>query len=132
MRGPQDNLIESQQGNHPPGGKLLQRQLQWLESAGFTEAAAAAIQTAVKEEDRVAFQERNSQFTAAPLGQPTNTRRAQTGVEITTEEIAQMFRNAAQRLGPPTATGPQWQSLGQQLFPMDKPTVPIESMYPGV
>ncbi|MGK7906077.1 MAG: hypothetical protein AB4040_02455 [Synechococcus sp.] len=118
MRGPQDTFIDSQEGFRPPGGKLLQRQLQWLESAGFTEAAAAAIQTAVDEETRAEFQTRDVQFTATPTGQPTDfTAVPEAGVGIATEEIAQLFRDTAERLGPPTAAGPQWRSLGPTTIP---------------
>lgn len=118
MRGPQDDLINSQARYRPPGGKLLQRQLQWLESAGFTEVAAAAIQTAINEEERADFQEREAQFTAAPSGQSIDIARGlEAGAGISTEEIAQMYRETAERLGSPTAVGPQWRSIGPTTIP---------------
>lgn len=118
MRGPQDNLIYSQGEGRPPGGKLLQRQLQWLESAGYTEVAAAAIRTAINEEERANFQELEAQFTAAPSGQSIDiTRIPEPGESIGIEDIAQMYQATAERLGSPTATGPQWRSLGPTTIP---------------
>lgn len=118
MRGPQDSLIDSQRGGRPPGGKLLQRQLQWLESAGYTEIAAAAIQTSVDQEARAEFLELDRQFTASPTGQPIDMARIQEPeVSLVFEEIAQMYREIAERLGPPTGSGPQWRSLGPSTIP---------------
>ncbi len=118
MRGPQDHLIDAQEGYHPPGGKLLQRQLQWLESAGFTEVAAAAVRTAVHESAMAEFQEHYAEFAAAPSGQPTDIARAlETRVGRAPEAIAQMYLETAERLGSPTAAGQQWRSLGPTTIP---------------
>lgn len=127
MRGPQDDLINAQQGSvspqgegyqRPPGGKVLLRELQLLESAGFTEAAAAAIQTAIGDADLEEFRSRDAQFTAAPSGEPvTATAIAEVDLDTATEEIAQVYLEVAEHLGPPTGTGPQWRSLGPWTIP---------------
>lgn len=131
MRGPQDNVIEAQQAPvtteglaaaqerpRPPGGKALLRQLQLLESAGFTEAAASAIQSAISEENREQFRIRSAQFTAAPSGTSSVVAHEAEGFTgMTSEGIAQMYLEAAERLRPPTANEPQWQSLGPATIP---------------
>jgi len=131
MRGPQDDLINAQQTpvtteglaaaqepSRPPGGKVLLRQLQLLESAGFTEAAELAIQSAVSEEAREQFQARAVQFTATPSGIPSGVgTAAEVGTGSATEDIGRMYLEVAEHLGPPTSTGPQWRSLGPWTIP---------------
>jgi hypothetical protein len=131
MRGPQDNVIEAQQApvtteglatapvrSRPPGGKALLRQLQLLESAGFTEAAISAIQSAVSEENREEFRIRSARFSAAPSGTPAVVAPgAESFTGMTSEGIARMYMEAAERLRPPTADEPQWQSLGPSTIP---------------
>lgn len=131
MRGPQDNEIEARQApvtnegiaaaqeyRHPPGGKVLLRQLQLLESAGFTAAATAAIQSAVSQENREEFRTRATQFTAAPSGNPSGVATmAEVDAGTATENIARLYLEAAEHLGPPIATEPQWRSLGPLTIP---------------
>jgi hypothetical protein len=131
MRGPQDNNIEARQApvatggvaatpvrSRPPGGKALLRQLQLLESAGFTQVAASAIQSAVSEENREEFRIRSARFSAAPSSTPAVVAPGAVGFTgMTSEGIALMYMEAAERLRPPTADEPQWQSLGPSTIP---------------
>lgn len=126
MRGPQDDLINAQQAlttteggsRRPPGGKVLLRELQLLESAGFTGVAAAAIQAVVNESQREEFLAQEAQFTAAPSSEPISAAMvAEVDAGIAAEGIAQLYMEATERLGPPTATGPQWRSLGPWTIP---------------
>jgi ligand-binding sensor domain-containing protein len=131
MRGPQDNNIEARQApvataglaaapvrSRLPGGKALLRQLQLLESAGFTQVAASAIQSAVSEENREEFRIRSARFSAAPSGTPAAVAPGAEGFTgMTSEGIARMYMEAAERLRPPTADEPQWQSLGPSTIP---------------
>src|SRR5437762_11779229 len=85
MRGTEDEAIEMQQSvtsfralgeeraerpQRPPGGKALVRLLQLLESAGYAEAASAAVERAVSNGGREELAARAAQFSAAPDGQP--------------------------------------------------------------
>jgi hypothetical protein len=130
MRGPQDNNIEARQApvataglagapvrSRPPGGKALLRQLQLLESAGFTQVAASAIQSSVSEENREEFRIRSARFSAAPSVPTAVAPGAESFTGITSEGIARMYMEAAERLRPPTADEPQWQSLGPSTIP---------------
>lgn len=137
MRGPSDSDIEAQQGpvaaetraavteeerRRPPGGKALFRLLQLLESAGYAETAEIAVQAAVGEEDREQFEARAVQFSAAPPGAPAYDRAAFEGlsaevVEAKSRDVAGAYLEVANQLGPPTATRPQWRSLGPWTIP---------------
>src|SRR5881275_2914196 len=78
MRGPFDDAIEAEptagareeELRRPPGGKVLMRLLQLLESAGYTETANASVELAVSEDNREEFRARVARFTAAPSGEP--------------------------------------------------------------
>ena len=143
MRGESDNVIETKEGSseareepRPPGGKALIRLLQALESAGLTETATATVDMAVSDDNREAVMERATQFSAAPNGETlatrspskagsTRRRRSSKGRETAasdagaaeSENIAEMYAETAERLGPPTPTGPQWRSLGPLTVP---------------
>jgi hypothetical protein len=118
-----------------PGGKPLLRLLELLESAGYTDVAEATVDMAMAEEAREEFMERAAQFTAAPSGEPAGmgeSRRARTrrrrsakggkskeaGAAEAAESVAiadqigRMYLEAAEQMGPPTASGPQWRSIG--------------------
>lgn len=102
---------ESREGRRPPGGKSLIRLLQLLESAGYTGAASVAIQTAVREQDREEFSEVTEQFSLIPSDEAPD--RALVEREtVVAEDIAQTYLEVGEQLGPPTAIGPQWRSMG--------------------
>lgn len=125
-----------------PGWKPLARLLFLLESAGYEAAAAEAVEAAVNDENKEGFQARAEQFTAAPSGETAalnvsapkkKTRKstakkgssksskesadASAGTAASVENIASMYLEASDHLGPPTATGPQWRSLGPWTVP---------------
>jgi len=119
----------------PPGGKALMRLLQLLESAGYTEAANATIELAVSEEAKEEFKAKAMQFTSAPgesapggeTSPPRRARRSRAAAESETaeaeagatpaEDIARMYMEVGEHLGPPSGTGPQWRSLGPWTIP---------------
>ncbi len=129
MRRPQDEAIEARQAAvstggqatvrpRSPGGKALLRQLQVFESAGFTEMATAAIQSAVSEENREEFRTRAAQFTAAPsLATSGFATVAEVSTGMTTENLARMYLEVTESLRPPTPGEPQWRSLGPWTIP---------------
>src|SRR5687767_9405850 len=143
MRGEPDNVIETREGSteaheepRAPGGKALIRMLQLLESAGLTETATASVDMAVSDDNREAVMERATRFSAAPNGETlatrspskarrTKGRRSSKGRETAasdagaaeSENIAEMYAETAEHLGPPIPTGPQWRSLGPTTVP---------------
>ena len=140
MRGEPRNLMQrglAEADDQPqPGGKALMRLLQILETTGLTETANEAVDMAVAQDDREAVMERARQFSAAPGGEtlsPRSPRRARRtrrrqGAEdeetetssagaVESKDLAQIYANTAERLGPPTPTGPQWRSLGPWTVP---------------
>jgi len=140
MRGRLDDAIESRRAapegrrerRRSPGGKPLIRLLQLLESAGYTQTADTSIRIAVGEEEtREEFRAEAAQFTAAPGGQTpdvgappsTGRERPESEPEETGEgtavaqAVAEMYLEASAQLGVPTATGPQWRSLGPWTIP---------------
>lgn len=146
MRGPIDDIIDAPEGQavaaerreisagdprRPPGGKALLRLMQVLESAGYDEAATATVQMATNDEAREEFRSRAGQFSAAPGGGPNGgetkpaarSRRGRAArnddVEAgaAAEDIAETYRAVGEQLGPPTASGPQWRSIGPWTVP---------------
>ncbi len=137
MRGSFDEAIEAgralkageEERRRPPGGKALFRLLQLLESSGYTETANATIESAVSEDNREEFRAQAARFTAAPGGPPPGdrpsahsdpSRRSRTSEEGGTavaENVAQIYLEAAERLAPPTPTGPLWRSIGPWTVP---------------
>jgi hypothetical protein len=144
MRGSFDETIEAQRGaeereaapeeeevaRRPPGGKALVRLLQLLESAGYTDAAAATVERAVSEGEREEFQARAPAFSAAPETRKRRTTRTRARRGRTAEseppeaseaevpqDVAAMYLDVGEHLGPPTAVGPQWRSLGPWTVP---------------
>lgn len=130
--------------SRPPGGKALVRLLQVLERSGYNDAVNSTVQAAVNEDAREQFAERAEQFTAEPAGgkfyadalkgetrRPARARRgkgraadaedeAASGGAATAvaEDIGSMYLDTgANILGPPTAVGPQWRSLGPWTIP---------------
>jgi hypothetical protein len=128
--------VPERERGRPPGGKPLLRLLQLLESAGYAETVNATVQLAVSEDAREEFRDRASQFTAAPGeaaggGGERTPRRGRRGARTdeanetsagkvdnaAAEDVARAYLAAAEHLGPPTATGPQWRSLGPWTIP---------------
>jgi hypothetical protein len=111
-------------GLRPPGGKALVRLLQLLESAGYTETANAAVQSALRDADaRQEFLELDAQLTAAPGGElpggetpsssgPSPSPEEASAAAAVAEDIARTYLEVGEQLGPPTPTGPQWRSVG--------------------
>jgi hypothetical protein len=134
MRGPGDEapvpagtvLGREETRPRPPGGNALLRLLQKLESDGYSELAEQTVRLAVSEDDAGLVMESVAEMGVA---RPPSSRRrrrttrsgkktgegAGTGSEVgvgVSEEIAQAYLEAAERLGPPTGFGPQWRSCG--------------------
>ena len=132
MRGPLDDAIAQQRGlavleedaehaekRRPPGGKPLLRLMQLLERSGFQVPAEAVKEMAVSGKTRDAFLEQLRQVTVASdgdgNGKPARGRKAAKPLDAS--EIADAYREVGELLGPPTATGPQWRSLGPWTIP---------------
>src|SRR5829696_4559608 len=129
VRGRFDDAIEAQQASavaegrrerrRPPGGKVLVRLLQLLESAGYTELANATVRSAVNgEEAREELREYVAPFMALPDDEASPAAETvEEGGAVDAEEVARIYIEAADQLGPPTPTGPQWRSLGPWTIP---------------
>lgn len=145
MQGSFDDAVEAQQrspgperrgeGRRLPGGKALLRLLQLLESAGYSGTAAATVELAVSDDARDEFMARAKPFTASPNGEvaggetPTPRSRARRGRTadngktdanagaVAAPDVARMYLEVGDQLGPPTSTGPQWRSLGPWTIP---------------
>jgi hypothetical protein len=123
MRGRFDDAIEAKQAadvaegrRRPPGGKVLVRLLQLLESAGYTELANARVRSAVSgEEAREQWREYAEQIPGLPGGETSPA--AETDEAATAEAVARMYLEVGEQLAPPTPTGPQWRSLGPWTIP---------------
>src|SRR5215204_3772390 len=123
-----------------PGWKPLARLLFLLESAGYEEAVAEVVEAAVNDENKEGFEARAVQFSADPSGEtaalsvsaPKKTtgngsakkgsskdskKSSDASAGTAAENIASMYLEASDHLGPPTATGPQWRSLGPWTVP---------------
>ncbi|HEX6701020.1 MAG TPA: hypothetical protein VF101_09855 [Gaiellaceae bacterium] len=143
-RGPDDAAIEAQfageqvttvepEGEPPPrpeGGKPLLRLLELLGSIGYADAAAEAIDLAVGPESRDEYRARLEAYAALPpaaladgggggssSGAKARKSADEGAVATSAEDLAQAHLDAAEQLGPPTPTGPQWQSLGPWTIP---------------
>lgn len=126
MRGRFDDVIEvtrapaegRRERRRPPGGKVLVRLLQLLESAGYTQVANDAIRSAVSgEEAREEMREYAAQFAALPGGETAPAQTDGGDQTVAAEELGRTYLEAAEQLGPPTSTGPQWRSLGPWTIP---------------
>ena len=141
MRGTSDQEIDAQltgvregvedaEGQGPPrpaGGKALLRLLNLLGSAGYEQAASAAIELAVEPGAHDEFRAQVSEFASIPGIEAPTPRRSRSrsqrkadgpgAVAATAEEVATAHMDAADQLGPPTAIGPQWRSLGPWTIP---------------
>jgi len=131
-----------QRPRKPAGGKALQRLLDLLEPRGFDEAARATIEVAVPYESREAFAGEMFLRSASPQGPGGGevTLEAVADLEdaksASAPDVAAEYMEAAQartssslmlgarsleaapeQMGPPTATGPQWRSLGPWTIP---------------
>ncbi|HSI80536.1 MAG TPA: hypothetical protein VK919_07790, partial [Solirubrobacterales bacterium] len=136
MEGPGDEALvpagavleEGETQPRPPGGKALVRLLQMLESDGYSELSAETVELAVPEDDVASVTEIVTELGAAPRRRGkgrkrTSSRRGgkrkpdseaeagEAGVGVA-EEIAEAYLEVAERMGPPTAFGPQWRSCG--------------------
>ena len=124
MRGPHDDQIAAQTlvpeaaeaatPRRPPGGKVLVRLLQLLDSAGLVEAAERAVEAAVGG---------NGQRRTLEALRPRHRDRAAAappavGAAPSTEEVARTYAEAAERLAAAPAAGvPAWRSLGPVTIP---------------
>lgn len=119
---PANTLIEEDtQPPRPPGGKALLRLLQMLEADGFTELAEETAIQAVSNEPAAQIMGINAEAGFAPertKGKGAGKRRVRSAPDAAdagsqaTGEVALNYAEAADRLGPPTPTGPQWRSCG--------------------
>jgi hypothetical protein len=130
-----------------PGGKALDRLLMFLEERGYIEVAEGTMEAAVGEESIAAVRARVQQSSAAPTeggGRASGDERrrryratarerrerrgeregpgreqpAPTALVEAAAHIAEASMTAALApTGPPTATGPQWRSLGPWTIP---------------
>ena len=127
MRAPNEEAIDNvgapahgAERPQPPGGKPLMRMLQLLGQAGYEDAAADAVTTAIDESQRPEFQE-FAQRLAPAFTAPAKTSKARRAkaeqAPAAAEDAANETMRAAEFLGPPTATGPQWRSLGPATVP---------------
>jgi len=134
VNGPFDDAIDANQGGappatlaaaqpsppeRPPGGKAFMRLLQLVESAGYGEAAVGAVEAALEGQgqDPAQLLGRAALYSASPRGETlaANVLRAGTPAPVegeSVQNVAMLHMEVAERLGPPTPTGPQWQSLG--------------------
>jgi hypothetical protein len=143
MRGPDDERIEARVAGataapgalleelppRPPGGKPLLRLLDLLTSAGYGDVARAVIEKAVHADDRKDFHERIARYAfatdpSAASSRPKRGGRSRAAASAdgspdagALEEVARAYLTAAEQLGPPTPTGPQWRSLGPTTIP---------------
>ncbi|HEV7237907.1 MAG TPA: hypothetical protein VGQ36_01605 [Thermoanaerobaculia bacterium] len=126
---------ESVEPRRPPGGKALSRLLLLLDSAGYTQVADETVEAAVGGQLKTEVRRMTS---AAPAeGARTSARTARRRVKSKEEgaepqadqsggaasaspaEIGELYLEAATMSpeSPPTATGPQWRSLGPWTIP---------------
>lgn len=107
----------------PLGGKPMLRLLEMLQSQSLTQVAEEVARGAVAEEAQGAAVDRARELDLLPAKPPARKRKAKepeaaevaggpAEVAVPTE-VATLYAEAAQDLtGPPTATGPQWRSIG--------------------
>jgi hypothetical protein len=105
-----------------PGGKVLLRLLQVLESHGLSTLAEDSVQQAVADDAVPRVMEAARELGIAPRDgaearpeapeSPSDADAARTADGAAAEAFAQAYLDAAQELGPPTPTGPQWRSVG--------------------
>jgi hypothetical protein len=140
MRGPNDDVAAQQilaevgaaedDGPPPlPGGKPLLRLLQLLATEGRSEEAEASIRLAVPVERQDEARTLAAAVGAAPGGEAatapssgrrrrvTKAQREAAAEPVEAKDVAQAFMDAAEQLGPPTGTGPQWRWLGPTTIP---------------
>lgn len=113
----------------PPGGKAMLRLLQHLKSQGLDALMAEAVDTIVDTEHAPEVFAAAERFALAPSpddGNGSKAKRRSGGRKKTSttdaadsggeppvlETLAEGYREAASNMGPPTGTGPQWQSIG--------------------
>jgi hypothetical protein len=127
----------------PPGGKALDRLLQFLEERGYNEVAAVAVENAVNSEQVEQVRERAEQLGVSPsrgrsevkgregsaLSRRKRTAKKEAGEEgkggaakaeassIAEASMSETAPLAGPPTGPPTPTGPQWRSLGPWTIP---------------
>jgi len=134
---------DAERPRKPAGGKALQRLLDLLEPRGFDEATRATIEIAVPNEIREDFEDQMLLRSASPGGpeggvaalaavaEPEGAKSA-SAPDVAAEYIyaaeartssnlisgaPSSFDSAIQPMGPATATGPQWRSLGPWTIP---------------
>jgi hypothetical protein len=103
----------------PPGGKPLLRMLQLLGQAGYDDTATAAVTTAIDESQQPEFQEFAQRLAPTFIpAKPSKARRAKAEpAPAAAEDAANEMMRAAEFLGPPSPTGPQWRALGPTTVP---------------
>ncbi|HEU0131194.1 MAG TPA: hypothetical protein VFQ85_09420 [Mycobacteriales bacterium] len=123
-----------------PGGKVLARLLQVLESAGHEEAAAEAIETAIPDGERGEVTETMTRYTAAPSGIPgappeeprpargkaapkARGRWSEEGAAdaetagAAAVELSAVYAAAVEQMSPPDPSRPMWRSIGPWTIP---------------
>lgn len=105
---------EAMKPPRPPGGKALLRLLQMLEADGFSEIARETAVHAVSDEPAARVLEITAEagFASATNVDARRDLREEKVGAGPVDEVALAFAEAADRLGPPTSTGPQWRSCG--------------------
>ena len=122
---PEGGAEATEEGQAPlPGGKALLRILQILEREGLDRVAAETVDMAVAPENQGPLTDVLENLTTAPTGEAVATDTASAEARSVEgeappqdEELAQAYVDAVEQLGPPTATGPQWRSLGPWTIP---------------
>lgn len=125
MKSPDDGagtstLTENEPSVAPvPGGKALLRLLQLLDQRGLTQLEEESVGAAVPDEDvgdvmRLAAEAGAIVAPTPPPRKSSKAKAAPAGAEATmsTEELAQVYAEATDRMGAPQPTGPQWRSIG--------------------
>jgi hypothetical protein len=129
MRGPLDEAVEASpvageqieaaaaRRVRPPGGKALQRLVQFLGRRGYTRAARLAMDHAVPEEHIEPVLSLLAAVAPSAAAAPAETAASETAEEATERSALVSLESAQQPTGPPVGFGPQWRSLGPTTIP---------------
>ncbi len=135
MRGPHDDTVQATQarsdilakvpeGERPPGGKVLERLVNFLGMRGYAELATDVVEAAVSESAAKPYLARIERSAAAAAVKEKSSAgkkaKAAAPPESTAESIGGEFLAAAETgppTGPPGGSGPQWRNLGPYTIP---------------